>query len=108
MQQAPHARQGFSLLSLMVSAYEGEMVARLRPAEKPPGSGFDTRAGENCIEWMMLACSRGLDVVQDRQFLEAARAPAGPERADHGLAGMVLQAGAGTRKAGHGTHVVLY
>ena len=35
MQQAPHDRQGLSLLSLMVSAYEDAMVTRQRLAEKP-------------------------------------------------------------------------
>jgi uncharacterized protein YqiB (DUF1249 family) len=34
MQQAPHDRQGLSLLSLMVSAYEDAMVARQCAAEK--------------------------------------------------------------------------
>ena len=35
MQQAPQDRQGLSLLSLMVLAYEGMMVARRRLDEKP-------------------------------------------------------------------------
>jgi hypothetical protein len=49
MQQAPHDRQGFSLLSLMVSAYEGVMVARRRPAEKSLTAEFDTIAGGICM-----------------------------------------------------------